>query len=238
MKTKHMNLVVFFLSNFGDSKPPNSLLFRIFNFLISLFGEIPPEKKTKRERLLPLPWRLCASDCARAAKFPLSRGTRGCFWSHCCRSRACEEPSQVAAVVGEEEQAFSEFLPAVGFLQCFTGLVASSPGWSGTRIWLPLNCNTSTTRGLVCLTKKERFFFFCFCVFLCLRNLASQELFQKASYSWVGGGWPFRSAPLCSKDHHHHHVVRVLRVVVFLFLFLSTFLFSVFQFLWSSPSLI
>jgi hypothetical protein len=67
---------------------------------------------------------------ARAAKFPLSRGTRGCLWSHCrrsrachCTSRACEEPSQVAAVFGEEEQAFSEFLPVVGFLQCFPGLI-------------------------------------------------------------------------------------------------------------------
>jgi hypothetical protein len=60
------------------------------------------------------------------------------------------------------------------------------------------------------------------CFSLCLRNLASQELFQKASYSWVGGGCPFRSAPLCSKGHHH--VLRALRVVVFLFLFLSTFL--------------
>ncbi len=113
----------------------------------------------------------CSDKCT-AAKFPLSRGSRGCLWSRSCRSRAChcstskacEEPSQVAAVVGEEEQAFSEFLPVGGFLQCFPELVASSPGWSGTRIWLPLYCNTSTTRGLVCLTQKERFFF---CLFLC-----------------------------------------------------------------------
>jgi hypothetical protein len=97
---------------------------------------------------------------AQQQSFP-SLEERADVWSHCCRSRAChctsracEEPSQVAAVVGEEEQAFSEFLPVVGFLQCLTGLVASSPGWSGTRIWLPLYCNTSTTRGLVCLTKK------------------------------------------------------------------------------------
>jgi hypothetical protein len=57
------------------------------------------------------------------------------------------------------------FLPVVGFLKCFPGLVAYSPGWSGTRIWLPLYCNTSTTRGLVCLTKKERFLFFPVSVF-------------------------------------------------------------------------
>jgi multisubunit Na+/H+ antiporter MnhG subunit len=127
---------------------------------------------------------------------PLLCRSRACHYS---TSRACGEPSQVAAVVGEEEQAFSEFLPVVGFLQCFPGLVAYSPGWSGTRIWLPLYCNTSTTRGLVCLTKKERIFFSRFCVFLSAFGIWQvKSYFKRLPTHELGEGALFE-AHLCAQ---------------------------------------
>ncbi len=119
---------IFFFQILAPENLQNHFFFESFIFKLSLFGEIPPKKKTKREALLPLPWRLCASDYSdkcKAAMFPLSRGSRRCLWSHFCRSRACrcstsracEEPSQVAAVVGEEEQAFSEFFASGGVFE-------------------------------------------------------------------------------------------------------------------------
>ncbi len=159
----------------------------------------------------------------------ISRGTRGCLRSHChccrsrafdCTSRACEEPSQEAAVVGEEEQAFSEFLPVVGFLQCFPGLVASSPGWSGTRIRLPLYCNTSTTRGLACLTKKERIFFPVSVFFSAFGIWQVKSYFKRLPTHELGEGGLFE-AHLCAQ--------RIIVIIMLLGLFvLLCFSFSSF----------